>query len=138
MSYSELRAEDPSSTDGSSIKQQTVLHTEIRLFWDIVLCTLVGLDRHFIAQTMEVIRTSPTLVYSNEITQHYNPEGSNLHTRCCDSLISHTMIHTGFCICNTPNIPTKTTVYFINYGRTLLLYSHNLLFPALATFFQVP
>jgi hypothetical protein len=50
-------------------------------FWDIAHCSLVGLDRRFrviISLMMEAVRTSETLVYSNETTRRYILEGSYL------------------------------------------------------------
>jgi hypothetical protein len=43
----------------------------------------------FIAPMMEAVRNFETLVYSNETTWHYIPEGSNLHTCRCENLKSH-------------------------------------------------
>jgi hypothetical protein len=43
---------------------------------------------YFIALMMEAVRTSETLVYSNETTWRYIPEGSNLHSRRRENLKS--------------------------------------------------
>jgi hypothetical protein len=63
---------------------------KMRAFWDIVSCSLVGVDRRFrrayhLHQPEDVgmwtVSTSETSVYSNKTTRHYMPEGSHLHTR---------------------------------------------------------
>jgi hypothetical protein len=56
----------------------------IRAFWNIAPCSL--------ALMREAVRTYETLVYSNENTRRYNPEGSNLHTRRRENLKSHTVL----------------------------------------------
>jgi hypothetical protein len=48
--------------------------------WDIAPCSLVEVDAHFRgALVMEAVHTSQTLVYFNETTHCYIPEGSHLH-----------------------------------------------------------
>jgi hypothetical protein len=42
-----------------------------------------------IALMMEAARTTETLVYFNENTRRYNPEGYHLHTRRHENLKSH-------------------------------------------------
>jgi hypothetical protein len=42
---------------------------------------------------MEAVQTSETSVYSNETTQRYMPEGSNLHTHCHKNLKSNGDLH---------------------------------------------
>jgi hypothetical protein len=73
----------------------------IRAFCDIALCSL-GVHWHFrgvhclhpsgrkiIALMIEAVRISETLVYSNETTQHYIPEGSNFYTDYVFSNLSY-------------------------------------------------
>jgi hypothetical protein len=70
---------------------------KIRAFWGVAPCSLVGVDVFSEARTasiirviiMEALRTSETSVYSHETTQHYIPEGPNLHTRRRENLKSH-------------------------------------------------
>jgi hypothetical protein len=55
----------------------TAARMNIRAFWDISVCSLVGV---IMALIMEAVRTSETSVYSKETTWRYIPEGSNLLT----------------------------------------------------------
>jgi hypothetical protein len=41
---------------------------------------------------MEAIRTSETLIYFYEITRSYDPEGSHLHARHRENLVSHNQL----------------------------------------------
>jgi hypothetical protein len=43
-------------------------------FWDIALCSLIDVDRHFIVLLMEAVITSEMSVYFNETTRRYIPE----------------------------------------------------------------
>jgi hypothetical protein len=58
-------------------------------FWDTVLCSL-EVDRRFTdvinRLMMEAVRTSETLVYFNDTTQSYIPEGSHLLIHSCENL----------------------------------------------------
>jgi hypothetical protein len=62
----------------------------MRAVWDIVPCSF-GVDRCFITLIMEAVHISETSVYS-ETTRRYIPDGSYLHTRRRENLISHTII----------------------------------------------
>jgi len=42
-----------------------------------------------IIRVMKAVHTSQTLAYSNETTQHYIPEGSNLPAHCRENQKSH-------------------------------------------------
>jgi hypothetical protein len=71
---------------------------KFRVFWDVAPCSL-GVHRSFrgaychhqvIVLMMEAVRTSETLVYSNETTRRYIPDDSKLHTSRRENLKSHT------------------------------------------------
>jgi hypothetical protein len=47
-------------------------------FWDIEPCSLVEVDRRFIALTMEAVNTSETSVNFYETTRRNIPEGYHL------------------------------------------------------------
>jgi hypothetical protein len=62
----------------------------ITAFLDVSPCSFIDVDRHVvITLMMEAICTSQTSVYFNDTTQHYTPEGCNIHTRCQENLESH-------------------------------------------------
>jgi hypothetical protein len=51
---------------------------EVRVFWDILLCSQVDVDRRFNALMMEAVRTSETPVNIYLTTWQYIPEDSKL------------------------------------------------------------
>jgi hypothetical protein len=55
---------------------------EERVFWDIALCSLFGIDRRFIKE-MEILHISETSVYST--TRRRNPGVSYVHDCTCRS-----------------------------------------------------
>jgi hypothetical protein len=70
------------------------LYKDERPFWDIVPCSLVGVDRRVrgvdcLPQGDGAGRTSETSVYFNDTTRLYIPEGSHLLTRRRENLKSH-------------------------------------------------
>jgi hypothetical protein len=78
-------------------KQCVYTKMKFRVFWDIALCSIIGMDRRFRGayflhhqgdKYMEAVRTSETSVHSNETTRRYIPEDSILHTRR-ENLKSH-------------------------------------------------
>jgi hypothetical protein len=66
---------------------------------------------------MEAVRTSETLVYSNETTRRYIPEDSNPHTRHRENLKSHI---------ETLNL--KRAVFLFQYRLTLRHLERSVLF----------
>jgi hypothetical protein len=67
-----------------------------------MLCRNVGLSQTATelclilwAPMMKVVCTSEMTVYYNETTQRNIPEGSNLHTCCCENSKAHTVNHYG-------------------------------------------
>jgi hypothetical protein len=53
---------------------------DMTALWDMVLCSLVEVNRRFINLMMEAVRTSETLVHFYDTTQRHIPEGCHLHT----------------------------------------------------------
>jgi hypothetical protein len=61
-------------------------------FWDVLLCSLVELDRRFrvctaISLMMEAVRLSETSVCFNESTRGLYLRRCHLHTHCLENLI---------------------------------------------------
>jgi len=50
------------------------------VFWAVAQCSLIGVSEVRTALMMEAVCTTETLVYCNETTWCYIPEGSDLQT----------------------------------------------------------
>jgi hypothetical protein len=59
------------------------------VFWDVATCSLVEIDRRFIALMMEAVSSSEMLVSIYQTTRRNIPEDSHLHTRRHENLKSH-------------------------------------------------
>jgi hypothetical protein len=74
----------------------TVMNMKFRVFWDVVPCSHVEVDRLFggaIALMMEALHTSETSVNFNVTTRRYIAEDSKLRTRRRKNLKSHTVMN---------------------------------------------
>jgi hypothetical protein len=69
-------------------------------FWDVVPCSLVDINQHFIGAYClhhDVISSSETSVNTYQTTWHNTPQDSHIHTHHRENLKSHKVIKTGKC-----------------------------------------
>jgi hypothetical protein len=56
----------------------TAAYMKFRLFWDVAPCSLVEVDRCFLALLMDAVRASETSMRFNVTTRRYIPQDSKL------------------------------------------------------------